>query len=516
MAIKFDLNVANWLAHVFDPSVNVSKLAYSTNEKAMLVLFLNKIINSSSSFFAESQVFNDDPDRLKKLMHRLENMDAEKISENFYTELREALGRKQWIALIIPSGKDSVLDSMLCDPELLGYLVKSSHLNQGLILQLEETPGEIASILDLHEAFRIALNDVINWPGILIWSPGGDSIFFPLASAGCLEIDIEGRVQWIFTRLFNQRVFDLGFMKMEYKQSFQEIFENDSHKVNILHLSDLQIGNKISSQRIHHVKSLIVKLIEELGEESAIIPVITGDLLDNPSETHLEQVRQFWGFLSGLGTEEPIYVLGNNDVRKDGNINELYKNAVGFNNSKIVWLEKEKVGLVCINTVMQGNLEVGSVDQEQIEEIEYELVRKKNVEDYKLIVLMHHHPMVHESQAKVTRDFFQKIVGSGFPRTEAIVGSKAMLNYFSQYSVAAYLHGHRHIPLISKTANNVPVVGCGSSIGSVSKHDGSVYFSVNIVSLNKTSEKIATRLLAYRKPSGGLIESKWHEIIFHA
>jgi 3',5'-cyclic AMP phosphodiesterase CpdA len=212
--------------------------------------------------------------------------------------------------------------------------------------------------------------------------------------------------------------------------------------------------------------------------------------------------------------EEPLFVLGENDVRKDGHLNESYRNAVGFPVTKVIWYDKEKLGLICIDSVMNGKLERGSIDVDQLSDIEYEIERKNNFEDYKLVMILHHHPISHMSQDKATQSFYEKIIGAPVTNIEALEGSAILLDFVKQHSVSAILHGKGHIPQISKIGKNVSVVGCGSSIGNTSQADGSVYFSINLLSINEATHKISARLLANRKPGNGLTESKWHEIIF--
>lgn len=513
MSMKFDLTVANWLAYVIDPAISASKLSYDNNEKEMLELFLGKMIHGISSFYDD---IGDPEGSLDSWKQLLQSLDETSISEDFYAELRGYLGKKQWIALIIPSGIDQTVDGILCDPGLLKYLVKAASNNQGLILQLEEAPSTISTLLNIYPALRTALNEVVNWPGILIWSPGGDSVFLPISSLDFIEMDIEARVQWIFSKLATELAFDLGRLKFEYKDSFPEIFEHENKTINILHLSDLDIGNNFSNRRMSRVRQFIRHLVEELGDRSKIVPIITGNLMDNPGEKHINQIRSFWNFLSELGTEEPLFVLGKNDVRKDGNLNENYRNAVGFPVTKVIWYNEEKLGLICVDSVMRGKLERGSINVNQLADIEYEIERKNNFEDYKLVMLLHHHPVTHPQQDDITQAFYDKIIGAPLESIEALDGSKLLLDFVKQHSISAILHGQGHIPRISKVGQNVSVVGCGSSIGKISQSDGSVYFSVNLLSINEATQKISARLLAYRKPESGLTESRWHEIIFRA
>ena len=511
MEMKFDLTVANWLAYLADPSISIATLGHTVVEKSMLKLIFNKLIESNLYSLNESQ---EALDGLKILQSRLDTLPDEQRLDDFYFPLREYLLKKQWMALIIPSGIEADLDNILCDPELLGYVVRSKQNEQGLVLQLDETPNSTLTVLDRHRVLGTALNESIDWPGILIWSPGGDAIFLPVSSVGFLEIDIEARVQWVFSKLFSESSFDLSRFRVEYKQAFAEVFENEAKSVNILHLSDLNIGNNESSHRMLCVQHHIRSLVEDLGEVTKIIPVITGNFMNNPSDKHIHLVRSFWGFLSGMGTEAPLLVFGNNDVRKDGNINESYRNAIGFQNTKVTWYEEENIAIISLNTVVHGNLKQGAVGVEQLEAIEYEIDRKKGSADYRFVIMLHHLPISSDGHNDSMQSFYDKIIGGDVEGVSAIKGADVLIGFINKFSVTVLLHGHLQVPLMGEIGANIPVVGCGRSTGIRSKTDGSVYFSMNIISINLISKKLVARFLAIRKPENGLFESKRHEVLF--
>jgi hypothetical protein len=48
------------------------------------------------------------------------------------------------------------------------------------------------------------------------------------------------------------------------------------------------------------VQTLLRSVIDELGEDDPIFPIITGDLMDTPKEENLGDVRAFFGFLNTL------------------------------------------------------------------------------------------------------------------------------------------------------------------------------------------------------------------------
>jgi len=512
MDSQLTIEVANWLAYVIDPTINVSKLGFSKTEKARLKLFLETLyrhdLTASKPLSTESLSCP-----LKNLLADFNDLTEQTIPVDFYFKLRFYLKNKQWVALIIPSGQDPVIDEVLSDSALLSYLVKDQSCHRGIVLQLDTAPDEIFSLLDIYPAIKTALNDVANWPGVLLWSLDGDAIFLPVSSTDLLEIDVEARIQWIFSHLANYNRLDLGRLKIEYCHHFPEVFVDEDKTINLLQLSDLHIGRQVSTRRMARVKQFIRQLVEELSESSIIIPVITGDLMTDPSEAHINLVGQFWCFLLELGTQEPIFILGNHDVRKDGQINDNYRSAVGFPVTKVLWFEQAKLALVCVNSVMHGKLEHGFIDAEQIAEIEYELDRKPNREDYKIIILLHHHPVAHNRQNPAAEPFYKTVIGVTPGETKPLEDAYLLLAFAKKYKISAILHGHQHRPLITQLGG-MPIMSCGSTSGSRSDTDGGIYFSANILTINQQTGKQVGRLIAYRKSEAGFIESKSHEIVF--
>jgi len=283
--------------------------------------------------------------------------------------------------------------------------------------------------------------------------------------------------------------------------------------LHFLQLSDLHLGSSEASSRLPRVQQLVRNVVDELGSRSRIVPVVSGDLMDTPSDKHLHAVRAFWDFLSGLGTDEPALVLGNHDVRKDGFLNDRYKTAIKLPASKSIWFEEEKVGLLCINSVISGKLARGCIGEAQLMDLGNEIDRKKNSKDFKLIAMLHHHPLKVEYPEWYARPLYERILGSSFTKTDELEDAGAFLEFAKTRSLSAILHGHKHIPQVTVTSEGIPIFGCGSTVGKVPTTDSSTYMSINIVSINNKSRTVSGRLLCERIPGGGLVEQSRHEII---
>lgn len=498
------LDFVNWLVQISDRKINIASFDQNTNCRAMAELLVKKIRGSN-----DSNVEN------LGLINKSASLNGEaSFNDTIYHRLREFIGQKQWVGIIIPSGINHEIDEILCDPNLLHYLLESDMSDKGLIIQLDESPKATSTLFNIHPIVITALNEAINWPGILLVVPGDDSVFLPLSSLNSVEIDIEARLMWLLSTLNNGSNIELGKLRISYRNKFPEVFEHEKSTINILHLSGLHIGSKRAKFRMPRIQQFIRLLIEKIGETTKTVPVITGNLMDTPSEQNINAVRSFWSFLTDLGIEEPLLVLGDNDVRKDGNVNENYLTAIGFPLTKIIWHDEQRLGIICINTVLQGNLLNGSVSHQQLAEIEHELSRKNNSSDFKLIAILHHHPVAHEMINVNTDKLYKQLEQSDFGTTIALENADLLTDFVKRNSVAAILHGHSRIPLFSLMEQNIPVVGCGDSIGFISDNDRSVYFSVNIVTFNILARRIACRFLIYRKPEGGLNKAKWHEIVY--
>ena len=329
-----------------------------------------------------------------------------------------------------------------------------------------------------------------------------------------MEIDIEARLQWTFNQLFSARSLKLGRLQRQYQQAFPEVFEQQEKTLHLLHLSDIAIGLKETAFRLHHLQQHIRSVIDELGEKNSVVPVITGNLLANPSEEQLEEVGQFWRFLKNLGVEPPLFVFGNQDVRNDGNINMNYRHAIDFQTEKISWFEREKLAIISLNSVVHGNLPEGFIGQEQLDSIEFEITRKQDHEDYHYILLIHHAPLWRR-QTDVSADRFnQAVFGSKrLPLRQPIKQTEKLLAFSRKYPVIAWLHGHSALSDVFAENETAPVVACGPSRGVQSNDDNQLYYPINIITINRARHKTIVRLKATTAENASLKGAIQHENI---
>lgn len=246
------------------------------------------------------------------------------------------------------------------------------------------------------------------------------------------------------------------------------------------------------------------------------MPIVSGDLMDDPKEDNLDRVSSFLDFLVNLGTSEPITLLGNHDVRKDGYLADNFKIAMRLpgNPSRVVWHEEPKVAIACFNSVTDGRLARGYIGEQQFGYIGNELDRHRNWRDYALLSVLHHHPIPVERPNWYLQDLVERMMGKWFEATEALEDAASFMRFSQRRGVTAILHGHKHIPRMDLCPETrIPVIGCGSTVGKVPTRDRSTYMSINVISIDTSSSSMSARLLAERIPGEGLTEQKRHEAI---
>lgn len=290
-------------------------------------------------------------------------------------------------------------------------------------------------------------------------------------------------------------------------------------RLTLLQVSDIHLGSREANQRLFRVQHLVRDLVAELSGDCKILPVVSGDLMDTPTNENANQVLLFLDFISGLGTEPPLEIVGNHDVRRNGFLDPAHATAFRILDRGIGvrWFEDSKVGVVSFNSVISGSLARGLVGEQQLRQIGTMLERKKNAADFSLLGVLHHHPTPVEIPDWYSQPFYARVLGAFAERTEELKDSARFLKFVDKKRLIALLHGHKHIPRIGFAgARHIPVYGCGSTVGKVHAEPPSIYMSINVITLDTRRRRISGRLLAERIPGGGLVESKRHELIYGA
>jgi hypothetical protein len=510
MGLHINLQHASWLAHILKPSGSVPQLKGEDWEQSeVLHQFLYQIENNFYSGVGYERMWREEIAGLADAVHLArggnEHIFAERIER-----VRKFLGDRPWTALILPSGRDRELDEQLCDRRLLREVVRIRPEDPGLILQLQEPPRDTLVLNDLFPAFRTALASINEWPGVLVWLNSGDSKFFSVAEKPLFH----EQFHWIFSHLAASRLIDLEELGTLYEREFTEKTPRID-EVTIIHLSDVHIGSKQASLRLPRLVQLVRNVIQEIGENRKFIIAVSGDLMNNPDERNLNEVRSFLDILANLTDEAIITCLGNHDVRKDGYLAENLKMAMRLPSlgDSIRTFCDGKLGVVTFNSVVEGKLARGFVGEQQMADIANQLDRDKKLTNARLIGMVHHHPIPVEVPEWYARPFYEKWLGGAFEKTESLEDSEEFISFVESRRFGCVIHGHKHIPHIGTSNGGVPIYGCGSSVGKVDTIDKRPYMSLNLINYDLSNNRLSARLLAERVAGGGLVEDRRSEIL---
>lgn len=506
MGFRFSLEHANWLAHVLQPVGATPRLEHEFEQQETLRTFVNTF---ERNFFASRSESMRLQRRLYEILHDINLF--RKSPSVALNALRDYFRDVPWVTLLLPSGSHTDSDRLLTDRAFLSELVQIRPKDPGLILQLEQVPHEEIALDHVFPAFRVALAEVTRWPGALVWTPSGDASFFELSHR---PNSIRDRLRWLFLHLATHHGSpDLQLLKQQF---FREALkgEGDFSQMKIIHLSDLHLGSQLARRRIPRVQTLIRSVVAELGEQAPIVPVITGDLMDSPSDENLGDLRSFMGFLDSLGIEKPVIVLGNHDVREDGWLNPKFEQAVNISRSPVTWMDDYGVAFICFNSVNGGHLARGFIGEGELGYVGNAIDEYPGkASAFTFLAALHHHPIPVERPSWYRGRWYERLLGDKFEKTEALKDSKVFLRWLQTRGVPAVLHGHKHIPRFDKHGD-LAVIGCGSTVGKVDTAErGHTFMSLNVLTIDRSRSSIGCRLRAERIPGAGLESGESHELV---
>lgn len=506
MGFRFSIKHANWLAHILQPSGATPQLDHDYEARESLKALVEA---------ARNDFYGGRPDRYRffEALDAAEDLfRGHKIDTRALRPLREYFRDVPWIALLISSAQ-SECSKMFSSRELLHELVDIRPDDPGLILQLSEPPDEegYINLENVFPAIKVALSNATRWPGVLLWTPMGDAVFFEVPDSTHAARE---SLHWLFSHLavgFGSP--NLLLLRTQHERQMGKSTK-DILPLRILHLSDPHLGSRIAQRRLPRVKQLIQQFVDDLGEQAPVVPVLTGDIMDTPGDTYLDAARDFIEFLYGVGSEDPVVVLGNHDVRKDGWISQDLQSALRIQTEKVRWFDRSKVGLACFNSACQGKLARGFIDERELMEIGQHLDHDRNKADtYLLAGILHHHPIPVDKPDWHRRRWYEGLFGNVFQKTVELENAKQFLQWLSDRKFETVLHGHEHIPR-ADVHENLLVVGCGSTTGKVETVEkGTTFMSINVVTIDTAKKRISCRLRGERIPGGGMVSDEQHEFV---
>ena len=518
MGFRFDLQSLNWLAYLIDETRPMPRLADPVEERDLLRAFLLKLRTQFvSSHTREDQVSRE----AEFALRQLERFWSGTLPRDFLHELRDRLriGAGPWAAMIVPSRTDLRINNFLCSQRLLISLVRDEQWpDGGILLQPEgDCIDDTNAIIDVFPAFRYALAAGTEWPGMLFWTKSGDATFLPFRTDSPSEI--RTRIGWMLSFLAAQRGKSLKQLQKQYTREFEGARHAGSRIVTLLHISDLHIGSEEASTRLGRLQQMIRGVLEELPAGGRVVPVVTGDIMDDPNPRAYDEADRFLDFLHNLNTDEPVLVLGNHDVRRGGYLETDLSEALRFRNEGVRWLDRERIGIACFNSNLEANsdldLATGKIGERQFQAMGNAIDRKRDSNDYLMVALLHHHPVPVPRPSWYPVSLAEKIFGRLIARTVELRDASAFKRFVRDRRFTAVLHGHEHIPRFDKidaaTGEDIAIIGCGSSVGKVPTNNDEVFASLNLISINRTTRQMTARLAA-QTISGGKLKTT-HEYV---
>jgi predicted phosphodiesterase len=364
-------------------------------------------------------------------------------------------------------------DQFMLSEDTFRKLIRIHEGDSCLIIQPQERPKS-AIIFDAFPNFEVAIRQADLWPAVMFWDKYEGYAFVPIKHEDELLnlYEIVKREQHPINEI----------------KRIAEGKRNPSHY--IFQLSDLHFGAKNISiaKKRHRLKSLVNVAVREFSDDDSISFIITGDVMDSPTQNAANDYKEFSEFLKERSGTEPIHILGNHDINNHGlaisHGNQVLANIVG-EYPKIKILDEHKVILLLFNSNTNGNFAQGEIGEEQMAKMGNLLDEIENLNDYLLIAVMHHHLLPIPNPNYYEEKWYMKILHGVFgEKLVKLLDADRFMEWLIQRNVKVVLHGHKHIPFMAKE-NEIWVISCGSSTGKIThKEYGKTYLSYNLIKIN--------------------------------
>ena len=241
-----------------------------------------------------------------------------------------------------------------------------------------------------------------------------------------------------------------------------------------IHLSDTHFGSKGVDDVLPRLKELIEERLKAIDKGTKVGFIVTGDGVDGPKPANATQFLEFSDYLATKSGREPLAVLGNHDVNSRGlafrdSKQELANYVGGYPRLKRV--DEAGVIFILFNSNIDGIFAQGKIGRPQMEAAAALLAKVKNVEDYTLVAVLHHHVApVPESVAplpawwkRLAPWWLSKFLLAIFAeQSMRLTDATAFVAFLKAQNVDLILHGHKHLPFITEH-EGIPVIACGSS-----------------------------------------------------
>jgi len=500
MGYRFSLKNANAVGHLVEGNV-ITFLDESTRSEEMLrpnIEFVDGLVMRTHEDFYTSELFwkqlypdiNWLRDTWKEVKGEFEKLSNTAIREQdflrrsrllgFLGALSRILSRCRIKTLLLPGFKGSKLDCLMTDGFILHDLVRIHPGDSALILQIKERLSERDTpILNAFSKFEKAYSNIDLWPGVLLWNDK-DSLF--------LKVEREEDLYDIYEILRYEKE------SFNYLRSHFESKQEAKRHAYFFHLSDLHFGDRESNKRKLRVTKILETHLSQLNDRSIAIPIITGDLMDSPTDSNKNTYFEFCELMKSKGFENPIQLLGNHDVDTGGifkilsNQKAVISSLSGSNSVEI--LKDIDLAFIKFNSNIGGNLAQGEIGSDQLMNIGNEIDSIPNKDNLNFIALLHHHPKEIENPEWYAEDWYEAFLGKNkFEKTMKLVDADLFLQWIENRGIKLILHGHKHIPKIHKY-NDITIIAAGSSTGQV-RHveEGKTFLTYNLIKYDINSKR---------------------------
>jgi len=524
---RFNLQSANWICYVLDPRNQIPDISDPYLVRDTLAVFLGNIADGLY-FHGKSNA------KIIENAIRMRNTVRERVHHRYddiVTDLRDLFSKRDWTAILLPSGfKESrSADQLLTSKAFLLKLSRTIRTEPHLILHLNEAPQDDFAITDVYPPFHSALSKSTRWPGILLWRRSDDPLFFPLPAE-----KTEDAIHWIFSGAYDLASTPGHLLTHHYLDAFPSCRIHPGSRLTLLHLSDTHIGSRNSIERIVRVKDHLKEYMKRNQGDSSVAFLLSGDIMQTPDEGNVICANDFHDYLKDLhpSGQEPIFVLGNHDVRRKGVLRNRRASSslVPAFSTRIEWIPNHPVGILCWNSADGGRMARGKITGEQYRTIEERLTSfPEGTTNPVLLSLLHHHPLQFRQIDPEMRRFhmktlgasLRKFIGYAYEHMDGLTNAQEFVRFCDSHGVRVILHGHKHIPIAGKIPEhlleNRPILifGCGSSVGKNTYLYRKLFnvdyeISWNEIVLDFHTNLLSGRLMAETQYDKGLATLKTH------
>jgi len=341
----------------------------------------------------------------------------------------------------------------------------------------ESFAKEDLSFFDPFLSFFCAMNNADLWPGILIFNQN-DSVFQSMN-------DCSG--------------FDELLKHIDNGDNLFDIYRHDETDSYFLQISDLHLGKDKRQKGLMQLYNSLDNVTSQLHSTYPLKVLITGDLMESPNRKNMYMANDFMNSLKRRYKANVTFILGNHDVIVHGfNMarNQKSKVIAYLLGESIKVFEKEKMIVIKMDTTSEGNLARGKVGQRQLDEIDDELEAIENLDDYTLIVMLHHHVYpISKAQFIKTKWHEKTFLNRIIETSKVLVDADLLLEWLEKRKIKYVFHGHKHLPFFQKKDHRYYIAG-GSATGGL-KESRSRYISYNLVKYNHQQNCMKTCMIFY-------------------